>query len=1028
MQQPKYLIEVAMPIREVSAESVRDKSIRHGHISTLHLWWARRPLPVCRAVVFASLVPDPDDAHCSEPFRQAVIQLLADECYQPYADVPFTTSTDPLADTLRNRLLAFMGKFSDQFVSNERAGRTTAPKEMLAPGSLIKWESRTDEAALILARKLIFVAHNSKTSPAGQDVSQLLADFDRLYATIREAEKTLYQTPDRHLDTPDVAAKETALQTAISAFLNRMPRVFDPFAGGGAIPLEAARLGCRTFGNDINPVAHIIQRGSLEFPQRYGKPALFSKTEFERTYGTDAYEILVTAGQVLDGATVELKNRLSFDVAFYARKLLKQAKADIGHLYPEVNGRRPIAYYWARTGTCTNPACRAEVPLLKGFYLCNKPGKQVYLKPVIEGNQISFELKHGATDTEGFVQNRKNMRCPVCGNTTTNAELKQQFLTKTFTERLLAVIDDGDGGKTYRLPTAEELSVVATLPTPEITLPEKLAIGNTKQFDLCPWGFVTIGSMFSNRQLLALQTLVGKLADLKKEWGGEGFLPELTDYQKAIVSYLAIWIDRVASVETSFGRWHTGRETLEHPFARQAIPMTFDYPEANPFSGVTGSAKNQLDRIIQYIDEESNNPFAVELKNASSGDVYQFPAKYLDAVITDPPYYDAIAYADLSDFFYVWLKRSLSDVFPLVFALPQTPKAEECTALKHHHQNSVGAAKAHFEQKLRQILAAIEAQTNGVVSVMFAHQSTEAWTTLCHSVLGAKMNITGSWAMDTELGNRMVGIGNAALESSVTVACRPSEQTGIGDFRDVRAGIEAAVRAEVRILYALGFRGADLLTACFGQAVSVFGQYRRVEKPNGDAVTVAELLVLARDAAFNAIVSDIRTDDYTRFYLGWLQLHGFLEAAHDDVRRVVQVGLSVNVADIENHHLLLQTGNRQTLATATDRVALSRSLGQSPADPMIDQLHQTMHRWANGADRRSLVQHVATVAPAPEADFWRVLAALFELLPKGSADHRAAEGLLSGKDSLLREARALGQIQAGPRAAMQDVNQLGIEF
>ncbi len=342
MQQPKYLIEVAMPIREVSAESVRDKSIRHGHISTLHLWWARRPLPVCRAVVFASLVPDPDDPHCPEAFREAVQTLLANPCYKPYADVPFTTSLDPLADTLRNRLLAFIGKFSDQFVANERAGRTTAPKEMLAPGSLIKWESRTDEPILTLARKLIFVAHNSRVNspspffkrPAdaergsgavrrSDEVETLLADFDQLHSAIREAEKTLYQTPDRHLDTLDVQTKETALQTAIGAFLDRMPRVFDPFAGGGAIPLEAARLGCRTYGNDINPVAHIIQRGSLEFPQRYGKPALFSKTEFEQTYGPDAYQTLVTAGQVLDGAAYKLKNRLSFDVGFYARKLLK---------------------------------------------------------------------------------------------------------------------------------------------------------------------------------------------------------------------------------------------------------------------------------------------------------------------------------------------------------------------------------------------------------------------------------------------------------------------------------------------------------------------------------------------------------------------------------------------------------------------------------------------------------------------------------------------------------------------------------
>ena len=283
------------------------------------------------------------------------------------------------------------------------------------------------------------------------------------------------------------------------------------------------------------------------------------------------------------------------------------------------------------------------------------------------------------------------------------------------------------------------------------------------------------------------------------------------------------------------------------------------------------------------------------------------------------------------------------------------------------------------------------------------------------------MNITGSWAIDTELGNRMVGIGNAALESSVTVSCRPTAQSGIGEFRTVKRDIERAVREEVRTLTALGFRGADLLTACFGQTVSVFGQYKLVEKPNGDEVTVAELLELARESAFNAIVNDIDTDEYTRFYIAWLQLNGFAEADHDDVRRLVQMSLSVNVADIEGHRLLRQNGNRQTLATGTDRTHTGRT-GLDANDPMIDKLHQAMFRWA-GTDRSSLVQYIGQVAPTPEDPFWRVLASLFELLPRASTDHRAAEGLLSGKDSLLREARAAGQHQASRQST-----QLGIDF
>ncbi len=801
-----------------------------------------------------------------------------------------------------------------------------------------------------------------------------------------------------------------------------MPRVFDPFAGGGAIPLEAARLGCRTYGNDINPVAHLIQRGSLEFPQRYGKPITYSRAEFERLYGADTYLTMQQQGQVMQDSSVHLKNRLSHDISFYAKRILKEAEAAVGQYYPTVNGRKPIAYYWTRVGTCANPSCRAEVPLLKQFYLCNKPGKQVYLKPVITGKQIDFQVRTGSCSDEGYVVSRKSLKCPVCGNTTTNAELKRQFLAKTYTERLLAVIEGSDDGKAYRLPTDAEKALVGTLPTPTLTLPEQLAIGNTKQFDLCPWGFTAVGDMFSKRQLLTLQTLIEKLDQLKKEWGGTGMFLNLNDYQEAVCAYLGIWLDRASMLNTSFGRWHISGEKLEHPFSRQAIAMTFDYPEANSFSGVTGSITNQLEWITRYIEEESENLFTVNCQNSSSGDVNQFNAKHINAVITDPPYYDAIPYADLSDFFYAWLKRSLSDVYPMTFALPQTPKTEECTALKHHHNGSAVAAKKHFTDKLKQIFSAIEQQTSGVVSIMFAHQSTEAWTTLCNSILGSRMNITGSWAIDTELGNRMVGIGNAALESSVTVSCRPTAQAGIGEFREVKRDIERAVREEVRTLTALGFRGADLLTACFGQTVSVFGQYRLVEKPNGDEVTVAELLELARESAFNAIVSDINTDEYTRFYLAWLQLNGFAEADHDDVRRLVQVGLSVNVADIEAHRLLMQNGNRQTLATVNDRTRSGNRLGADTADPMIDKLHQAMFRWA-GPDRRSLVQYIGQTAPTPEDPFWRVLASLFELLPRGTEDHRAAEGLLSGRDSLIREARAAGQ-----QPGTTNVNQLGLGF
>ena len=1023
MSQPKKLIEAAIPVKEISAESVRDKSIRHGHISTLHLWWARRPLPVCRAVVFASLVPDPLDPLCPQAFRDAVDLLLGaannpGDPYRPYADIPWTAVYDPMDDNLRNRLQMFIGRFSPEAEQAMLLKKPAPPPaKTLSDFSLVKWDNKNNESILTKARKLIWVAHNSaqhhnlppsplERGPGGE---ALLADFDRHYNAIRQAETALYSLPDRHLGGPEVQAKETALHTVIEAFLDRMPRVFDPFAGGGAIPLEAARLGCRAYGNDINPVAHIIQKGSLEFPQRFGKPITYSRAEFIARYGQAAWDAQPNENKTYhagDAIAVRIPNRLAHDVDFYARELLRRAEAEIGHLYPaNEKGEKPIAYYWARVGTCSNPSCRAEVPLLKGFYLCNKPDKQVHLKPLIEGKEIRFEVKNGESQEQEWVHSRKNLRCPVCQNNTSNQELKEQFLSGKIKSRILAVIEDGNQGKNYRVPTLNEITAANSI-TERIQPPsEALPVGNTKQFDLCPWGFTTYGDMFTPRQLLALNTLVQKLGELKTELNATA-----DEYGKAVSTYLGILVDRVAIVNTSFGRWHVSGEKVEHPFARQAIPMVFDYPESNMFCSSTGSALNHLEWITRYIESESDSPFHCICNNASSGDKAQFINKYLTAVVTDPPYYDAIAYADLSDFFYVWLKRTVSDLWPLNFSTPQTPKAEECTALKHHREGSVNKAKEHFEDKLLQIFDAIEHQTSDIVSIMFAHQSTEAWTTLCNSILGARMNITGSWAIDTEMANRSIGLAGAALASSVTVSCRPAQRQGIGDYRAVKKAIEARVEKEVEQLYELGFRGADLLTACFGQAVSEFGRYQSVEKADGSPVTVAELLEMARESAFNALLKGFQGDDGTKFYIAWLQLYGFTESDFDDAAMFSRVALTINVQELFRAHILLKHGNKQALGGYEARLAADKKLGEGADALLIDRVHRALHLY-RGADRGALLRYLARTAAQPTDPFWRVLVALCEVLPAGTDDLKQAQGLLGNKDSLLRESQTIDQAQ-----------------
>lgn len=982
-----------MPIKEISAESVRDKSIRHGHISTLHLWWARRPLPVCRAVIFASLVPDPLDPECPQAFCDAVQDLLANNpLYAPYPDIPYTSIYDPMPDNLRNRLLMFIGKFSPACQKNMLAGKTTPSKDQVQEGCLIKWESKNDPTVLRLARLLIWVAYNSELRSEAT-YTDLAVEFDEASKAITNAETALYHTTNRHLTSPEVTAKEAALQEAIEKFQNRMPSVFDPFAGGGAIPLEAARLGCRSFGNDINPVAHIIEKGSVEFPQKYGKPITYTHEEFMTLYGKEGIKLYTENFGGMPTGNVEIPNRLSFDVEYYAKKLLAMTEAEVGHLYPaDEKGNKPIAYYWARTATCSNPSCKAEVPLLKQFYLANTKSKKVYLNPIIHGTDIQFEIKEGSYDEKVLPGWNKtgNLICPCCGSITTSKQVKEQANKIGLKERFIAIISEGSNGKQYTIPSIQ-------LEQPHITLlNQSIPTENmTKQTDLISsrgWNINQWYQMFSNRQLNMLLTINKQLLNLKATLNQ-------SNYTNILFTYLSIWFDRIAVANTSLGRWHISGEKLEHPFSRQAIAMVFDYPESNPFCNSSGSALNQLEWIIRYIESESNSPFAALFANASSGEKGQFAAKTLTAVVTDPPYYDAIAYADISDFFYVWMKRTLGDIYPINFATPQTPKTEECTALKHHHHNSEAEAKKHFENKLTAIFDAIEYQTSEIVSIMFAHQSTEAWTTLCNSILGARMNITGSWPMDTEMANRSLGLAGAALESSVTVSCRPSERNGFESFKRVKRAIETKVTEEVNALYELGFRGADLLTACFGQAVSEFGKYETVEKADGSEVTVGELLELARTAAFNALLSGFDGDEYTRFYIFWLQMNGMGDTDFDDAAKFARVGMSVNISDIFAHNLLIRTGNKQHLATYTERT-INEKLGMSTSDPLIDQVHRAMANWRDG-DRGKILHHIHIVGKEANNPFWRVLASLKELLPEGD-DLTQVQELISNSADLIQ--------------------------
>lgn len=998
---PKKLIEVALPIKEISAESVRDKSIRHGHISTLHLWWARRPLPVCRAIVFASLVPDPLDENCPQQFRDAVAailnppgQFLTKVEYHPYDDIPYTAAHDPMDDNLRNRLMMFIGKFSAKCQDNMKAGKPTSPKEQLSDGSLIKWENKNNPAILRMARELIWVAYNAERHPE-LGYESLHHAFDEAFDAIKVAEEALYSVVDRHKESDEVKRLEAELQQAIDTFQSQMPSVFDPFAGGGAIPLEAARLGCRSYGNDINPVAHIIEKGSAEFPQKYGKPIVYSKEEFVARYGVDgqnmAYE--QERGIIYNGnsQTYWIPNRLAFDVEYYARELIKETEKRTRHLYYIKNGQRPSVYQWVKLAKCSNSTCCKEVPLFKQYYFSkprnNKQSDRIKHFEIDLQTQL-VHIESGYTNANPTIK-RGTLNCPYCGAVTEIDKIKVQFETKKIKERQIALVYDNVNGKEFVEPNAECEKIYDSIPQPEIPT-EKLQ-PNSAGGDILGWGFSTWGELFNKRQLTVLYTFCEQLKELSLD-ASLGY-----NYIKVIKTYMAILIDRIAVRMSSFGKWHTLQDTVENLFGRQAIQMNFEYPELDPFSMISSSAIGQLDSILAYINEESTSEFLSIVQNVASGDKQFFKPKSITAVITDPPYYDAIAYADISDFFYVWLKRTLSDVYPLNFSTPQTPKKDECTALKHHHNNDVAEARKHFENKLLQIFDAIETQTNDIVSIMFAHQSTEAWTTLCDSILGARMNITGSWPMDTEVSGALKA-DKAFLESSVTVACRPSERQGFGEFKEVKRDIEKRVTAEVEYLYEMGFRGADLLTACFGQAVSEFGRYKIVEKADGSEVSVGELLEMSRTAAFNALLKGVQGDDYTRFYIGWLQMNGVGETDFDDATKFTRVGVSVDINDIKQRQLLILEGKKVHLAMAEEHIGQSSHEGMHPSDSLIDQAHRAILTYKEG-NRQKLLRLVRDIAPEASAPLWRLLATMKELLPAND-DLKQVQGLLQNADDL----------------------------
>jgi len=768
MKYPKRLIEVDLPIKRISAHARREKSIRHGHISTLHIWWARRPLAACRAVICAALWPDPADELCPQSFREAaehemrafakatttdreVMEICDDESWKRYGRL--VRNAEPISmEALRGLLL--------DFIADAAA-----------------WEASTNKVFLKTARNLTQAAHEA-----------------------------LGGTPGTR------------------------PLVVDPFAGGGAIPLEALRVGADAFASDLNPVAVLLNKVVLEYIPKYGQ-------------------------------------RLADEVRKWGQWVKEQAEKELGEFYPkDADGATPIAYIWARTVSCEGPGCGAEVPLIRSLWLAKKGSRSVALRllPRPKAKRVDFEIIEGAKASDvgiGTVA-RGSATCPCCGFTTPVASVRKQLIARkggADGARMVAVVltRGGERGRFYRCSLKHDTDAVARAsscldnvklrpsghsPVPDEPLPIMSGVFNAPIY-----GHNTWGSLFTPRQAISLVTLCSlvRKAGAKIRQGDDAGLAV------AVETCLALAIDKQADSNSSLCAWRATSQDIGHTFGRQALPMMWDFVEANVLSGATRDWSNAVDGGLKAL--ESLDPgICGGHAEAASATKHPLPDDSANCFVTDPPYYNAVPYADLSDFFYVWLKRTIPDLYPELFKEPMAPKKDECCEMAGWDSERYPEKNGRwFEQQIGKAMAEGRRvlTPNGIGTVVFAHKSTGGWEAILQAMIDAGWTVTASWPVDTEMGSRLRAINSAVLASSIHLVCRPRENIDgslrtddIGDWRDVLAELPNRIHEWMPRLASEGVVGADAIFACLGPALEVFSRYSRVEKASGEQVTLREYL------------------------------------------------------------------------------------------------------------------------------------------------------------------------------------------
>ncbi|NDR55353.1 DUF1156 domain-containing protein [Aliiruegeria sabulilitoris] len=780
----KKLIEVAIPLEAINAASAREKSIRHGHPSTLHLWWARRPLAACRAVLFAQLVDDPSS--------------LPDEFPTPEAQ-----------DAERKRLFAIIE-------------------------DLVKWENSTNEEVLERARAEI------RRSCGG-----------------------------------------------------KLPPVYDPFSGGGSIPLEAQRLGLPAYGSDLNPVAVMIGKAMIEIPPKFKDMEPIHPGIKERQFYRNA-------------------EGLAEDVKHYGAWMREKAIERIGHLYPKVDlpseyggGKATvIAWIWARTVPSPDPAFSdVQVPIASSFLLSSKKGRETWIEPLVDkaAKTISYRIKHGGTKEalakakDGTKSGRgANFRCLLSDSAITPKHITSSGMRGAMGQTLIAIVASGPRGRVFVEPN-EHHANAAFAERPEWK-PELKQAKNPRWFSPPAYGMETFGDLFTDRQLITLTALGDLLIDAQKHAQADAEKTFQTEdskplnnggvgakaYSEAIAVYLAFALSRMTNTFTQVARWTPVREQTLTAFSRQAVPMTWDFPEVNPFAKAAGDYAVSVEGVLKGILGLGVGPEGSIIQAAAQS--ASFPE---DAVLsTDPPYYDNIGYADLSDFFFVWLKLGLKDYFPNLFGLIATPKSEELVATPYRH-GGTEKAESFFLQGMIEALKNASSQTSPrfPATIYYAFKQSEmeqegiastGWATFLQAVVEAGYAVVGTWPVRTERSARLVAKGNNALANSVVLVCRNRsiEAETITRAEFIRA-LKRELPPAIAELQAANVSPADMPQSAIGPGMGVFSRYQGVLESDDSLMSVKAALQLINaelDEYLGGIQGEFDPD--TRFAISWFEQNG----------------------------------------------------------------------------------------------------------------------------------------------------------